>query len=1280
MKSDELEREKFQVINETPVAGKIPNGISQRYYNSDNPRSQHIESIAKTDGASFESNDNSPLRNMNPIKSRSAAEVFRKIEDEAVESNFKHLFELSTREEASSGDPMVDHNTKTPDLDKVKKYLRHDRTPDNDLLSRLKRTPDDTPASQRQAAELQSMNLPKEPHCSPPTTAQLFTSTVSKPAVNDTLSGDNDIVPHHDIGDNYRRHFNQGTKRNYPAEQGADLSMETESHGIKLEFESTSKDNLIRRGQPRVLEKRYPCRDTKLDISQNKQEVPLARSSQFRSTDYCDNVQRSVMQTLELEPVVDGTEECSDIVIPATNSSGGHPKEHTHLEGQNSNTQYEPVKISKKTEKRCDKQKEVQRSREAISEEKTNGCSSSEVSYSVKHESNHTQSENTLNATTQADSKLGDLSMRKEKKGDDTQILSLKNDISILHGLSGLPQDTQADISPSVAALVPQHPFADSGLCSSPIFVHQSRAHKLNTQPSVTNVNTQVIESPENRAKITKFEKAFLDQNDSQDYYNLNLNEKSAKEENLVKTNPGGTDIPSRSVDLIAIEEESSDNENDSEKRVLLRFSNKNDLQHDSLIEKQKETNKETLIYSDIEDTQELPEIEDIIPVKGKNVSGTQSSSTPCETIENEVLSNSKELSPSSSCFTEESQEVVKNRRKSRKRKRSEEDITCISQKSNQKSEMNSPKKRLVRAADAEQTVKIQNTRLNQMNISQVAPPGGSSENGDAVDFRSSTPVKPTSIEVGTALFSNTVTHITQRKASEGDNLYPKEIRTIDNDLLSKKDVIFPTAVWCHYSLNFVYYPGILLTQDQETNTSEVLFETGSSLVKNEDMFYLDLRIGDTVNWNSKSYTVVALECLSHNNNVIRCIRGFDTVHLKKRNNTGKLGKRTLIKPLSSITLTLSEWARRPKIMLFGSSDFRSSVFEDLSNPIRGRKNTTMITPVSPKKYIGLSETDNHSTPFGSGSSDPHSMSKERNFHQGRGASPLFSGNIFDGCLFVLTGLSEACRQEVSNMIASQNGTVAAGSFSTLLAFTTKGSLHWIDVRYSSYRFVCLITEKHSRSLKYLETLALGWPTLHWKFVSHCIRRNQLDVGAVLGFLLPAGESHRLSINPAAKTGVVLSSNIFQFYSKLLAGKPLGVQLDNKPMHLDEFHVLIYGKSEFNNFIHFIFRVFGACSISYLDRFRNIHKWAIKLENNPGGDSEFKEFVGEIQRRSLTLAPQKKILVYINERTCKNSIAESIKDKLLQVFTTQSDLKGKLYVESKEWLIQSIINTDAGLT
>ena len=98
---------------------------------------------------------------------------------------------------------------------------------------------------------------------------------------------------------------------------------------------------------------------------------------------------------------------------------------------------------------------------------------------------------------------------------------------------------------------------------------------------------------------------------------------------------------------------------------------------------------------------------------------------------------------------------------------------------------------------------------------------------------------------------------------------------------------------------------------------------------------------------------------------------------------------------------------------------------------------------------------------------------------------------------------------------------------------------NWIDPQLKLFKFSCLLSENYSRSPKYLEALALGWPVLHPRFIEQCIIAGDFHEELILKNLLPSGESNRFINHGSHQRTVVKSSNIYQFYTNLLSGLTL---------------------------------------------------------------------------------------------------------------------------------------------
>ncbi|SCU85379.1 LADA_0D07162g1_1 [Lachancea dasiensis] len=670
----------------------------------------------------------------------------------------------------------------------------------------------------------------------------------------------------------------------------------------------------------------------------------------------------------------------------------------------------------------------------------------------------------------------------------------------------------------------------------------------------------------------------------------------------------------------------------DSEKGIRLRFSN---ICQEDENRYERDTEVENLIYSDVDKTQDLPEIDEGIQVEGSKLDIPKTLEDELESVE--THSPDRELNGLQGS-TETSQDVVKNRRLLQRKRRGSVKLRC----SPEDLEINiittesSPPKKVKAKGDTQ-------AHIEDGSKFTVTTSKNSGKEGSLLDKQP-----------------------TQQALESGACLYqPIGATTTTMDYLTKRDLQFRDAVWCRYSFNYIYYAGKITTTNYGSSELEVLFESGRTMVKREDMHYLDLVVGETVLWDSKPYTVVALKCSSNKPDMIRCVRGYDTVDLKRRTKNGKLGMRTLTKPISSITLTEALWAKRPKIILSGQSQDRAHAFEDLTRPIRGRRSNTMITPVSPHKNMAES---NDSGMLSLDSKPVYintEMESNKFMHMDRSNDPSIHG-IFEHCIFLLSGLGDRHRERLSSIIEQQGGIVSKASFSGLLNFESPLVVGSNDVDLASFNFAGLITEKHSRSLKYLETIAIGLPTLHYNFIDHCISEQKFDIAGMFKFLLPAGESFRLQAKSDLKTGVVKSSNIFHCYSKLLETSSVQEQITTRPLTMSDYHVIICGSSDLDNFVSFAFYVLGATSV--------ITRSIDGLFKQPFEAAECADRIaGAIEEMKLSLPLESRLLIYLNSNNDKGPYFNDIEDCLGLRLSAQH-----IYVEGKEWLIQTIINEDTG--
>lgn len=150
----------------------------------------------------------------------------------------------------------------------------------------------------------------------------------------------------------------------------------------------------------------------------------------------------------------------------------------------------------------------------------------------------------------------------------------------------------------------------------------------------------------------------------------------------------------------------------------------------------------------------------------------------------------------------------------------------------------------------------------------------------------------------------------------------------------------------------------------------------------------------------------------------------------------------------------------------------------------------------------------------------------------------------------------------------------------------------------------------------------------------------------------------------------------------LTLGLALKSQLKTRPVSLRNYSVVIYGKSDVDSFIKFIFHTFEVYELTQFDDQQQLQYQS--LNRSSRARSRSSDVATEsIDEQTITqlqkLCPSSNdvnVLIYINEKSNKISVAQNLKREIWSRLNHVID--NKLHVETKEWLIQSIINESTG--
>lgn len=493
---------------------------------------------------------------------------------------------------------------------------------------------------------------------------------------------------------------------------------------------------------------------------------------------------------------------------------------------------------------------------------------------------------------------------------------------------------------------------------------------------------------------------------------------------------------------------------------------------------------------------------------------------------------------------------------------------------------------------------------------------------------------------------------------------YPTDYRASDPDNLTKDDIHFKNAVWCVYDKDLRHYPGILLSVDEESDTCLVLFNTERYTGRMEDISYLDIRIGDIVqDENNILYKVCGLQCLKEDAQIIRCIRGYDTVVLEKAGHGNK--EKHIVRALADIRITIECWAERNKIEepFFDHLDASLQVIKEHTTRRQTRTQTASPRKGSRGAKFNYAESDSGKDSFKSELEYTNKLLIKLSKQVGNTNNKLFSN-----CIFVLTGVSPLEKGLIKSIKAG-GGRVLKSDFLELFDFEKLEKSdeplkkYTLDLKLKSqienkkYEFGCILSESHSRSVKYLQTLALGWPTLHWNFIEACVRSNSVLPHLVHEYLLPSGVSFKLGPMYDDEKGPVLSNEIFTFYSNYIQGNLLKEQVGIRSNILNGYTIIFCGSLDLDNLLRFYFAALG---VSQLIQTPNINDFLETDENI------LEEFLKQDD------ASKNKLIIFINEK--EKVINKLIKDTKKQLRKRFKGTQVEYHVEEKEWLIQTIIN------
>ncbi|KAG7893390.1 hypothetical protein KL908_003123 [Ogataea polymorpha] len=316
-----------------------------------------------------------------------------------------------------------------------------------------------------------------------------------------------------------------------------------------------------------------------------------------------------------------------------------------------------------------------------------------------------------------------------------------------------------------------------------------------------------------------------------------------------------------------------------------------------------------------------------------------------------------------------------------------------------------------------------------------------------------------------------------------------------------KEDIIFPRSVWVTFdNLKLpLSIKDVTKYYDESHSVQFSVSVANSQMLEVVDYVKLfaplSICVGDHIKLfanRTKVYKVTGLQYDPKIPNAVCCMRGFNRVYLCEK---GSVPNDEFSVPLEDTYLT-ANLSGKLKFKIFDDEQYFHEFLSDLQQQ--------------------------------EGPNVPNALQK--------------NSLPFDGCVFVFTSAPHQSQtnettkvREMIRFIEKQGGLIIEDGFPKLFRVDEAGLKP--GKMLEQLKFAALLSPKHARTMKYLQSLSLGWPILSTAFVEDLISNpDQLSrwQSTFHNYMLPAG--HSIIRN------CILSANVFSFLRNFHSGKLLHEQ------------------------------------------------------------------------------------------------------------------------------------------
>lgn len=401
--------------------------------------------------------------------------------------------------------------------------------------------------------------------------------------------------------------------------------------------------------------------------------------------------------------------------------------------------------------------------------------------------------------------------------------------------------------------------------------------------------------------------------------------------------------------------------------------------------------------------------------------------------------------------------------------------------------------------------------------------------------------------------------HINLPKKRRINHIAGSQSQTTNLEAISEEDLTTlavehlenDRSVWAFFQ--FRYYPAKVLRPIDLLHTLVEFYDWCQKEMRNTDLFVLDVRIGDNLRTFMAPSEFVVTKLSISDEAPFKCVRGFDTLHLSKKGKHNVAAGGDLTVSLSTCYMEPDDWALHQLRfqLLYEGVDLVQrdyGVIQPLLNLLDSSQKTEHTVPVIEPK-----------------TKSPRKSKLER-------SESFRFAPIFEGHVFFITSMGPERKRTLKRTIEERGGLVYESEISKFVSFEVSDSYHLKIVlqQFEGIKFGAFLSDGHSRSAKYLQALALGWPILAENFVKLAIEDETILENWQV-FLLPAGQSFY--------TKNLKSQDVFRFRNNFENGFGLNDQLSNNSSLMASLNVLIFQKRQDKQTLkmcEFIFHAYGA--------------------------------------------------------------------------------------------------------